>query len=288
MRLIIISGRSGSGKSTALHVLEDNGYYCIDNLPASLLPSLVAETVHSQSPEHQLLAVCIDARNSRSNLASFPRHLAELPAEVDCQVVYLDADDATLVKRFSETRRRHPLTDRGTALQEALLREGEILRPIADSASLTVDTRDMSFHDLREYIANTLAAWQTRSMVLLFQSFGFKRGVPSNADFVFDLRVLPNPHWQPELRPLTGLDPPVREFLERQPGCERMFRDITRFLQDWLPGFSDNKRAYTTVALGCTGGRHRSVYMAERLQKHFAGRFNDVQVRHRDLAANEQ
>lgn len=284
MKLVVISGRSGSGKSTALNVLEDAGYYTIDNLPAGLITALVEETRRSSSPEHEKLALCIDARNISQQLQEFPSLIATLPDDVESAVIYLDAQDDTLIKRFSETRRRHPLSDETTALQEALDRESSILQPIANSADITIDTSEMLFHDLREYVQRVVLRQTGSGMYTLFQSFGFKMGVPLNADLVFDVRCLPNPHWVPTLRNLTGLDQPVIEFLENEAEVQQMFDDLCRYLETWLPRFEANNRAYTTVAIGCTGGQHRSVYLANRLHSHFAQRGDETQVRHREVS----
>jgi UPF0042 nucleotide-binding protein len=283
VKLVIISGRSGSGKSTALNVLEDAGYYSIDNLPASLLTSLVAEIRSSASPEHEKLALCIDARNISRQLQELPTLLSQLPEDVETSVIYLDAHDEALIKRFSETRRRHPLSNEKTALQEALIRERDILQPIANSADVTIDTSEMLFHELRDYVQQVVLRQTGAGMLTLFQSFGFKKGLPLNADLVFDVRCLPNPHWVVALRSLTGRDPEVIEFLDKQSAVQEMFGDICQFLEKWLPRYEDNNRPYTTVAVGCTGGQHRSVYLAERLYQHFASRGVDVQVRHRDI-----
>ncbi len=283
MKLVIISGRSGSGKSTALNVLEDAGYYSIDNLPASLLTALVAEIRCSASPEHEKLALCIDARNISRQLQELPTLLSQLPEDVETSVIYLDAHDEALIKRFSETRRRHPLSNEKTALQEALVRERDILQPIANSADVTIDTSEMLFHELRDYVQQVVLRQTGAGMLTLFQSFGFKKGLPLNADLVFDVRCLPNPHWVVALRSLTGRDPQVIEFLDKQSAVQEMFDDICQFLEKWLPRYEDNNRPYTTVAVGCTGGQHRSVYLAERLYQHFASRGVDVQVRHRDI-----
>jgi UPF0042 nucleotide-binding protein len=283
VKLVIISGRSGSGKSTALNVLEDAGYYSIDNLPASLLTSLVAEIRSSASPEHEKLALCIDARNISRQLQELPTLLSQLPEDVETSVIYLDAHDEALIKRFSETRRRHPLSNEKTALQEALVRERDILQPIANSADVTIDTSEMLFHELRDYVQQVVLRQTGAGMLTLFQSFGFKKGLPLNADLVFDVRCLPNPHWVVALRSLTGRDPEVIEFLDKQSAVQEMFDDICQFLEKWLPRYEDHNRPYTTVAVGCTGGQHRSVYLAERLYQHFASRGVDVQVRHRDI-----
>ncbi len=283
MKLVVISGRSGSGKSTALHVLEDAGYYTVDNLPAGLLLALVEEVLGSASPEHERMALCIDARNTSQQLAAFPSLLSQLPKSVDTSVIYLDAHDDTLIKRFSETRRRHPLSDRMTALQEALVREREILQPIANLADIIIDTSQMLFHELRDYIQQVVLRQTGNTMSTLIQSFGFKKGLPLNADLVFDVRCLPNPHWVPALRSLTGADPEVIAFLQKEPAVDEMFSDMCQFLERWLPRYERNNRPYTTVAIGCTGGQHRSVYIANRLYQHFFDRGDEVQVRHREI-----
>ena len=283
-RLVIVSGRSGSGKSTALHVLEDAGFYCIDNLPVALLPGMLA----AASSENALagIAVSIDARNMPGSLARFRAILGELPAGLAVETLYLDADDATLIKRFSETRRRHPLSNPGTSLAEALAAERELLAPIAARASLTIDTSAMALHDLRDLVRKTVGMQGVQGMVVLFESFGYKRGVPVDADLVFDLRCLPNPHWDARLRDLTGRDAEVIAFLEASPEVGWMLADIASFLERWLPCFADSNRSYTTVALGCTGGRHRSVYLSEKLFERFRTAWPGAQIRHRDLAAD--
>ncbi len=282
MRLIIISGRSGSGKSTALHQLEDEGFYCIDNLPAALLPALVERALDDELSAAGL-AVCIDARNAHRDLGHFPELLATLPDLINVDTLYLDADDDSLIKRFSETRRRHPLSNEQTTLAEAIAREHEILEPIASSTSLTIDTSQMTIYELRSAIRDRLLGAQQGGISILFQSFGFKRGLPSDADLLWDLRVLPNPHWETTLKSKTGRDPEVREFLEQKPIVEEMFEDICGFLDRWLPRYRDNNRSYITVALGCTGGQHRSVYLAERLFHRYQGQYPEVKIRHREL-----
>jgi UPF0042 nucleotide-binding protein len=283
MKLVIISGRSGSGKSTALHVLEDAGYYCIDNLPAGLLPALAEQSGEHFAPKQDQIAICVDARNTWEQLANFPQLLDSLPAHIETSIIYLDADDDTLIKRFSETRRRHPLSNLETGLQEALAQEREMLKPIANRAELTIDTRSMLFHELRQHIQTLASARENQRMSLLIQSFGFKRGVPSNADFVFDVRCLPNPHWNVNLRSQTGLKQGVIDFLEAEQEVAEMKKDIINYLEKWLPAFEKNNRPYTNVCVGCTGGHHRSVYMAQQLSCHFAAKYPDTQVRHREL-----
>jgi len=281
MNLIIISGRSGSGKSSALHLLEDEGYYSIDNLPVTLLPQLISALRDGARDAPKRVAVCIDARNASRDLSQFNDLLQQLPDDVHTEVVYLDADDHTLIKRFSETRRRHPLSDPDTALAEALAREKAWLEPIAMAAGLVLDTSAMNVHDLRSTVRERLVG-ERASLSLLFQSFGFKRGIPVDADFVFDLRALPNPHWDPALRSFTGRDQPVRDFLDAEPDVQAMMADIRQFMERWLPRFVANNRSYVTVALGCTGGQHRSVYMVEALARHFRKDYGNVQVRHRE------
>lgn len=283
MKLIIISGRSGSGKSSALHALEDAGYGCIDNFPINLLQSLVHNTLRDPLQKDANLAVCIDARSR--DLERFPEILLSIDRmDVDCQVIYLDALSPTLVKRFSETRRRHPLTGVGTDLRQAIDAEGEVLESIADLADLTIDTTRLSAQELTETITSRVIERSSATgMSLLFRSFGFKHGVPVDADLVFDLRCLPNPYWQAELRALTGRDAPVQAYLDQEPLVTEMFDDIADFLMRWIPRFQENSRVYMTVALGCTGGQHRSVYLAERLATHFRGNFEHVLVRHREL-----
>ncbi|MBU3056425.1 MULTISPECIES: RNase adapter RapZ [Pseudomonas] len=284
MRLIIVSGRSGSGKSTALDVLEDNGFYCIDNLPAGLLPELAERALLHTELLHPQVAVSIDARNLPSHLQRFPDLLEEVRARhILCDVLYLDADDETLLKRFSETRRRHPLTNETRSLAEAIHDEGGLLGPIADLADLKIDTTHLNLYQLRDTIKLRLLNKPEPGTAFLVESFGFKRGMPVDADLVFDVRCLPNPYWKPELRDFSGLDQPVIEYLAAQPDVEDMYQDIRGYLQKWLPRFAASNRAYVTIAIGCTGGHHRSVYLAERLGQVLKEQLKNVQVRHRDL-----
>lgn len=283
MQLIVVSGRSGSGKSTVLKVLEDAGFDCIDNFPVNLLQSLVHNALRDPRQKDSSIAVCIDARSR--DLERFPEILLSLDRmDVDCQVVFLDALGPTLVKRFSETRRRHPLTDQFTDLRQAIDAEAEVLESLSDLADLTVDTTRLSAQELGELIRLRVLGRAQNRMSLLFRSFGFKHGVPVDADFVFDVRCLPNPHWIPELRPFTGRDEQVINYLAAEDEVNRMFDDIAGFLERWLPCFGDNNRTYMTVCIGCTGGQHRSVYLAERLGSHFGSRELDILVRHRELA----
>lgn len=283
MQLIIISGRSGSGKSTALHQLEDEGYYCIDNLPVALLPALVKEASREQFHHFQGTAVCIDARNARKDLENFTAILDALPDSVNTQILFLDARDSTLIKRFSETRRRHPLSSEVTSLAEAIDKERQLLEAIAGNASLALDTSEMTIYELRDTIKQRLLGTTFGTMSILVQSFGFKRGVPADADLVFDVRMLPNPHWVKELRLQNGLDAEVQSFLESQPMTTELYRDICHYLDNWLPRYRDSNRSYITVSLGCTGGQHRSVYLADRLFQHYREQYTNIHIRHREL-----
>jgi UPF0042 nucleotide-binding protein len=291
MRLIIISGRSGSGKSAALHVLEDQGFYCIDNLPLGLLPALTEqaqEQAHHSLAESEVslqkLAVSIDARNAAQNMEQFPTILNSIEQGLfKAEVLYLDASKETLMQRFSSTRRKHPLTNSETSLAEAITSEEELLRPISDLADLSLDTTHLSVHELRSLIKLRISHKQASDMALLFQSFGFKHGIPIDADLVFDVRNLPNPYWDPSLRQFTGRDPQIIAFLEREPLVQEMLHDIQHYLEKWLPSFEQANRSYMTVAIGCTGGHHRSVFISEALIRLFSAQFENVQVRHREL-----
>ncbi len=283
MQLTIISGRSGSGKSTVLHILEDHDYYCIDNLPASLLPSL-AERLSAKQMGIRKVAVSIDARNLAADLNQVPQIIDQLnSSSLETAVIFLDANSQTLLKRFSESRRKHPLSDKNTGLREAIAQESELLEALSLKASLNIDTSEMSQHTLRDIIIDQLLDGSEKRMTLQFQSFGFKNGIAEDADLVFDVRCLPNPYWETNLRALTGLSQDVIDFLDPQQEVQDMIREIEAFLERWLPSFERNNRSYMTVAIGCTGGQHRSVYLAERLGALFADKFERVQVRHREL-----
>ncbi|HSC75975.1 MAG TPA: RNase adapter RapZ [Pseudomonadales bacterium] len=284
MRLVVISGRSGSGKSTALHVLEDEGFYCIDNLPAGLLGPLVEQMQQEGYPTLKGIAVSIDARNTGRDLALFPSMLIKAREQMDCEVIYLDARQSSLIKRFSETRRKHPLSGNGVDLAEAIDAEKSLLEPIADLASLTIDTSNLNLYQLRDLVLGRVAQQSGAEVSLLFMSFGYKHGIPVDADLVFDVRCLPNPYWKHELRAYTGRDQPVIEFLDAETEVQTMRKDIYDFLQKWLPAFKQNRR-YLTVAIGCTGGQHRSVYLCEKLHQQFLQQYAYTQVRHRELAA---
>ena len=284
MRLIIVSGRSGSGKSTALDVLEDNGFYCIDNLPAGLLPELAERALVHTELLHPQVAVSIDARNLPSHLQRFPELLDEVRARhIQVDVLFLDAEEGTLLKRFSETRRRHPLTNENRSLAEAIRDEATLLHPIADLADLRLDTTSLNLYQLRDALRLRLLNTPEPGTAFLVESFGFKRGMPVDADLVFDVRCLPNPYWKPELREQSGKDEAVRDYLAAQADVEEMYQDIHAYLLKWLPRFAASNRAYVTIAIGCTGGHHRSVYIAERLGAALKPALKNVQIRHRDL-----
>jgi len=286
MRLVVISGRSGSGKSTALHVLEDLGFTCIDNLPASLLSPLFSELKRA-NPSVTRIAVGIDARNLLGRLDPLPDILETLRSSgVQCEVIFLDAHTPALIRRYSETRRRHPLSSHQIDLGQALAMEKELLEPIALIASRQIDTSNMTLHQLRDLIKQQIVPDSQGDMSISFTSFGFKHGVPLDADFVFDVRSLPNPYWKPELRQYTGNDESVVEFLESQTDVAAMLADLVGFLTRWLPRFAATNRSYLTIAIGCTGGQHRSVYMARRLWEHFGPDYPNAQLRHRELGGS--
>jgi UPF0042 nucleotide-binding protein len=278
MQLVVISGLSGSGKSIVLNVLEDSGFYCVDNLPAKLLTGLIQ---FLDREGYQRVAVSIDVR-SGATLSELPGHLDELRRNgVEVYLGFLDAKTDTLVKRYSETRRRHPLANGARTLPESIQLERELLADLAELGH-HVDTSDLSPSTLRLWVKDLLDLGGT-GFVLLFQSFGFKHGIPLDADMVFDVRCLPNPHYDPVLRPLTGRDPAVAAFLEADESAQAMLADIRGYVEKWLPCFVRDNRSYLTVAIGCTGGRHRSVYFAERLAAYFRGE-SRVLVRHRELS----
>ncbi len=284
MRLVIVSGLSGSGKSVALHTLEDLGYYCIDNLPAGLLSVLAQELGLAATPV-QNAAVGIDARNLPQALQQFSQVLDQLKQRgISSEILFLTCETETLIKRFSETRRRHPLSNSGAALAEAVEQERALLEPIAQRADLFIDTSLTNIHQLRDLVLSRVARQSRNRLSLLFESFGYKHGIPRDADFVFDARCLPNPHWQPELRPLSGHDKPVAQYLDSEPQVAAMHEQLRSFLEQWIPAFEAGNRSYLTIAVGCTGGQHRSVYLVERLARHFQTHYPNVVTRHRELS----
>ncbi|MGZ8190494.1 MAG: RNase adapter RapZ [Methylococcaceae bacterium] len=284
MKLLIVSALSGSGKSIALDTLEDCGYYCIDNLPVTLLEDFINHVMLIDKKTYAKTAIGIDARNQSESLANFSESLSLIRNKgIDCEVIFMQAEEATLLKRYSETRRRHPLTDFNIPLKEALKIEREMLTPIARHANVVIDTSRTHYHQLRELIRDQIGERNFRHISLQFQSFGFKHGVPLDADFVFDARSLPNPYWIPELRGLTGKDQLVIDFLKKEALVMELFQDISGFLERWIPRFESEGRSYLTVAIGCTGGQHRSVYLVDSLTKHFKNPILNVIVRHREL-----
>lgn len=286
MKLVFVSGLSGAGKTVALKQYEDIGYYCIDNLPLHMVGPFIRRALKRADGRYERLAIGIDARESPQEIARFPKYLESLRAQgVEIRVIFLRADDSVLLQRYSETRRRHPLAQGELGLAEAIRHERALLAPIANVADATIDTSLKNLHALREEIQAQVPGGGKLSVLLM--SFGFKHGIPEDADFVFDVRCLPNPHWQSELRPLSGCDAAVADWLEQQPITGNLYRDIHDFLLRWLPEYEKQDRVYLTVALGCTGGQHRSVYLVERLGEAFRGRIAHLAVRHRELWAGE-
>lgn len=277
MQLVIVTGLSGSGKSIVLKMLEDSGYYCIDNLPATLLPQI---SEHLSQGHHDQVAISIDTRSA--SLQALPQNLRQLKdSGMEVQVLFLEANVETLVKRYSETRRRHPLSNETNTLAESISHERHLLEPLVD-LGLRIDTSNLSANTLRNWVKEFVIR-KSNGLTLLFSSFGFKHGIPLDADYVFDVRCLPNPYYDKELRPYTGQDQVICDFLEQQASVQMMFDDISGFVERWLPSFVADNRSYLTVALGCTGGQHRSVYLVERLGKYFREREGKVMIRHREL-----
>lgn len=285
MKLVILSGLSGSGKSVALHTLEDLGFYCIDNLPIFLLEDMIHGLDKAPDTAFANTAVGIDARSDPDALQQLPELVRRTQdAGIDCQVLFLETQADTLIRRFSETRRKHPLTRGDRSLREAIQLDQELLEPIRRSADMLIDTTQTNVHELRDRVRGWLVGDTSPKASILLESFGFKHGLPQDVDFVFDVRCLPNPHWQSELRMLTGRDSEVAQFLEACPEVLKMRDDITGFFEHWIPHFETDGRSYLTIAIGCTGGQHRSVYMTEALRRHFETLGHKVMVRHRELS----
>ncbi|WP_026971517.1 RNase adapter RapZ [Aliagarivorans marinus] len=278
MELIIVSGRSGSGKSVALRVLEDLGYYCVDNVPVELWGDLIKTLCKN----YKKVGISVDVRNLPDDPAPIGLLLSQAGKGAKLTSIFLDAQDDVLVRRYSETRRLHPLSLSDYSLSEAIEAETELLAPISRNADLRIDTSSLSIHDLSNLLRARVTGEERQQLIIVFESFGFKNGVPNDADYMFDARFLPNPHWVKELKPLTGLDKPVRDYLQQQPVVEEFIDHIHRFIETWLPHLEANNRAYLTVAIGCTGGQHRSVYVAEQLGARFKEQ-RKVQRRHRSL-----
>jgi len=285
-KIFIISGLSGAGKTIALHSLEDMGAYCLDNLPIGLLPAFI-EQLNQLGKVYECVAVGIDARTLA--LQKVPTLLETLQLiKIPYEVLFLEAKDAILIQRFSETRRKHPLTSSHIPLAEAIKCERQLLEPLASQATIRIDTSSTHVHQLRDMIRLRVKLQQLPNLALLFQSFGFKYGIPNDADFMFDVRCLANPHWKPELRTLTGRDEAVVHFLQQEPKVQQMLEQIIQFLETWIPEFAAENRSYLTIAMGCTGGRHRSVYLVEQLAQHFCQQRPGILIRHRELGIQEE
>jgi len=284
MKLIIVSGLSGSGKSIALQALEDLGFNCIDNLPMALLHALAIQITHAAYPIGEQFAVGIDARNLAQDLEQFPELIETLKAmNLDTKVIYLTANEQTLIKRFSETRRKHPLSSEETPLSEAIAQENKYLLPVSSSSDLTLDTSQTNVHQLRELVRQCVKSNDEQGMSILIQSFGFKHGIPNDANFIFDVRCITNPHWVPELRKFTGKDDDVINYLESNDDVIEMRKDIYDFISKWIPVFEKENRSYMTIAIGCTGGYHRSVYLSEHIGARLQENYSSIVIRHREL-----
>jgi len=283
VRIVIVSGLSGSGKSVALDTLEDEGFYCVDNMPCTLISGLIEHVARLSGEAVELLAIGIDARSAGASMAAFNDALDMLSKNFSAEIMFLETNQATLIKRFSETRRKHPLTSGDATLVSAIELETDLLRSIRLRADIVIDTSALNLHQLREIIRKQVIHTEHTGPALQIQSFGFKHGSPANTDFVFDVRCLPNPYWNPSIRANTGVEQPVIDFLEEHQSVQDMFNDIANFLDRWLPVFQQENRAYLTVSIGCTGGRHRSVYLASKLAKHFSTSRENVTLTHREL-----
>jgi len=284
-RLTIVTGLSGSGKSVALHTLEDEGFYCIDNLPSAMVNDLLNKVLAEKNKLFAKLAIGIDMRGEHSTPDEFLKVLISLKARSDVitDVLFLDTSRQTLSTRFSETRRRHPLSSSKVSLMSAIDNEIELLAGVKNEADLVIDTSLLNLHQLRSIISTDVLGSTSTGLSLIFQSFGFKHGQPASTDFMFDVRCLPNPYWEPALREFSGRDEPIIDFLGEQENVQDMFNDIRRFVEQWLPSFEGENRAYLTVSVGCTGGRHRSVYLCEMLAAHFSASRENVSLRHREI-----
>ena len=284
MRVIIVSGLSGAGKSVALHMLEDLGFYCIDNIPAALLKPFIAHAVRSPERTYERAAVGLDARNTGAEIATVPQLIDELRRSgLECEVLFLTTTDEELLRRFAETRRKHPMSRHDIDLRAAIALERQLLEPIIYAADLVIDTSRLGVHALRDLIKRRVGEPHADRLSITFESFGFKHGIPGDADFVFDARSLPNPYWEPALRGLTGRDPPVIRFLEGQTNAAALIEDIAGFIRARIPEYVASNRAYLTVAVGCTGGQHRSVYIVDRLVARFGAEFPSVMASHTGL-----
>ncbi|HXS28963.1 MAG TPA: RNase adapter RapZ [Steroidobacteraceae bacterium] len=286
MRIIVVSGLSGSGKSVALHMLEDLGFYCIDNLPAALLKPFISHTVRSDESSYTRSAIGLDARNTAHEIATVPQLIEELErGGIECEVLFLVANDEELLRRFAETRRKHPMSREQLSLREAIDTERRLLEPVAQAADMVIDTSRMGVHELRQVVRLHVEQRAAARLTITVESFGYKHGIPGDADFVFDARSLPNPYWEPALRELTGRDPEVIRYLESHSSVARVIEDIGRFMEARIPEYQASLRGYLTIAVGCTGGQHRSVYIVDRLVARFAAHYPQVAARHCALPA---
>lgn len=284
MNWILISGLSGAGKSIAMRALEDLGYFCVDNLPMTMVPALVEQVRAAGTDRERHVAVVVDARGAGRGLEKFSHVIGQLrEGGINPQVIFLEAEDNALITRFKETRRRHPLTSSLCTLSEAISRERALLAPLRENADVIIDTTHTHLYQLRDLVRQRLYESASNGFSVLLQSFGYKNGVPQDADMVFDARCLPNPFWKPELRSLNGQDKPVVRYLENQPEAARMLTSLEGFLDQWIPAFEQDNRAYLNIAIGCTGGQHRSVYLVEKIASHLRGKREGVIVRHREL-----
>lgn len=283
MQLIIVSGRSGSGKTIALRALEDLGFYCVDNLPISLLPTLV----HAVQSQFETVAVSIDVRNLPEDAAELNEALDFMPKGVQSDILFIDASDEVLIRRYGETRRMHPLSKEHITLSEAIERERKLLEPLAERASWQLDSTSLSIHELIQQVTERVLGRKQNQLILVFMSFGFKHGLPRTADTVFDARILPNPHWEPELKPYTGLDEPVQNYLRSKELVSKFIHQVENYIGTWLPYFQRSNRSYLTIAIGCTGGQHRSVYIAEELARRFQSQHDNIRVQHRELEGSK-
>lgn len=284
MEIIIISGRSGAGKSVALRALEDIGYYCVDNIPLDLLPQLT----HILSANHKAVAISLDIRNLSTSSQSLELLLNQVQKDYQVKIIFLDAERSVLIHRYSDSRRLHPLSVQDLSLEAAIEAEQRYLEPLIQYANLIIDTTRLSTHELAERLRQFLQGNSNKVLKIVFQSFGFKYGVPLDADYVFDVRFLPNPHWNPELRPLTGLDEPVATFLSKHPEVNNFVYLTRNYIETWLPMLEQNNRSYLTISIGCTGGKHRSVYITEQLAHYFQAKGKNVQIQHKSLEKHKK
>ncbi|MCW9732282.1 RNase adapter RapZ [Avibacterium sp. 20-15] len=279
MEIIIISGRSGAGKSVALRALEDIGYYCVDNLPVTLLPELATILAKQQSS----VAISIDIRNLPSSQTELEQSLEQLQQTYQVKIIFLDSERNALIKRYSDSRRLHPLSSDSLSLEAAIDAEQHYLTPLIDAANLIIDTTHLSTHELAERLREFLLGYKQKELKIIVESFGFKYGIPLDADYVFDVRFLPNPHWNPELRPMTGLDQLVIDFLNKHNEVNHFIYLTRNYIETWLPMLEQNNRSYLTIAIGCTGGKHRSVYIAQQLGEYFQAKGKNVSIQHKSL-----